>query len=72
MRSVLSVSLPDEIAKELESFARRTGRTKSDIMKESLGVFLWESKLAELHKRLESKAKKAGLITEEEIFKEVS
>jgi predicted DNA-binding protein len=62
MRTVLSVSLPDQMAAELDAFAKATGRNKSDIVKESLGVFLWEVK----------KAKAADIITEEDVFKAVS
>lgn len=43
MRSVLSVSLPEKMATELDAIARATGRNKSDIVKESPGVFLWEA-----------------------------
>ena len=41
MRSVLSVSLPEKMAAQLYILARKTGRNKSDIVKESLGEFLW-------------------------------
>jgi predicted transcriptional regulator len=72
MRTILSVSLPDKVAAELESLARRTGRNKSDIVKESLGVFLWEEKFRTIKKRLASKAKSAGVISEEDIFRTIS
>jgi predicted transcriptional regulator len=64
MRTVLSVSLPDNMAAELEAIAKAMGRNKSDIVKESLGLFLWETKLR--------KAKAAGIVTEEDVFKAVS
>jgi len=44
MRTVLSVSLPEKVAVELEAIAKAMGRNKSDIVKESLGLFLWETK----------------------------
>ena len=44
MRSVVSVSLPPDLAAELDRLARETGRTKSDILKESFGTYLWEMK----------------------------
>ncbi|MBU2227284.1 MAG: ribbon-helix-helix domain-containing protein, partial [Proteobacteria bacterium] len=44
MRTVLSVSLPEKVAAELDAIAKATGRNKSDIVKESLGLFLWETK----------------------------
>ena len=72
MRTVLSVSLPDSMAAELEALAKAMGRNKSDIVKESLGLFLWETKLRNIKKRLSRKAKAAGIVTEEDVFKAVS
>ena len=72
MRTVLSVSLPNNMAAELEAFARTTGRNKSDIVKESLGVFLWEAKFRNIKRQLMPIAKAAGVIAEEDVFKAVS
>ena len=72
MRTVLSVSLPDSMAAELETIAKAMGRNKSDIVKESLGLFLWETKFRNIKKKLSSKAKAAGIVTEEDVFKAVS
>lgn len=72
MRSVLSVSLPEKIAAELDVFARKTGRNKSDIVKESLGEYLWESRFRHIKKRLIPKAKAAGFVTDNDVFKAIS
>lgn len=72
MRTVLSVSLPEEMSKELDEFAKGTGRNKSDIMKESLSLFLWETKLKTVQKKLGPKAKKLGIVSEEDVFKAIS
>lgn len=72
MRTVLSVSLPEKIAEELDRFARDTGRNKSDIVKESLSIFLWEMKLKAVQKKLGLKAKKLGIVSEEDVFKAIS
>jgi predicted transcriptional regulator len=72
MRSVLSVSLPKNISSELEKFARSTGRTKSDIVKESVSLYLWEARFRRLQKRMGTKAKKAGMVSEEDVFKAIS
>ncbi len=52
MGSVLSVSLPAKMASELDAMARETGRNKSDIVKESLGEFLWEARFRRMKNRL--------------------
>mgnify|MGYP001327040755 CR=1 FL=1 len=72
MRTVLSVSLPEDLAKELNAFAKEMGRNKSDILKESLGLYLWDAKLRKAQKLFYSKAKAKGIITEEDMFKEIS
>jgi metal-responsive CopG/Arc/MetJ family transcriptional regulator len=72
MRTVLSVSLPEKMADELDRFAGITGRNKSDIVKESLSLFLWEMKLKAVQKKLGPKAKKLGIVSEEDVFKAIS
>jgi len=72
MRTVLSVSLPNQMAAELETFAKAAGRNKSDIVKESLGQFLWEARFRQVNKKMAKKAKAAGVITEEDVFSRVS
>ncbi len=72
MRTVLSVSLSDRMAAELEALAKATGRNKSDIVKESLSIFLWETRFKQVKARLVKKAKAAGIVTEEDVFRVVS
>jgi len=72
MRSVVSVSLPPDLATELERLARKTGRTKSDILKESFGAYLWETQFRALQRYYIPRAKKAGILTEEDVFRAVS
>jgi predicted DNA-binding protein len=72
MRTVLSVSLPEKMSEELARVARSTGRNKSDIVKESLSMFLWEMKLKAVQKKLAPKAKKLGIVSEEDVFKAIS
>ncbi len=72
MRTVLSVSLPEKMAKELNAFAKEMGRNKSDIMKESLGLYLWETKLRKAQKMFYTKAKVKGILTEEDMLREIS
>ena len=72
MRTVLSISLPQKISSDLDAFAKSTGRNKSDIVKESISQYLWETKYRAVRKTLGAKAKKAGFVTDEDIFKAVS
>jgi metal-responsive CopG/Arc/MetJ family transcriptional regulator len=72
MRSVLSISLPEKIARELDQYAKRQGRNKSDVVKESISLYLWESRFEGARKSLSARAKKKGMVTDEDLFKEVS
>lgn len=72
MRTVLSVSLPEKVASELDAFARNSGRNKSDIVKESISLYLWEARFRESRRSLAARAKKAGIVTDEDVFKAVS
>lgn len=72
MRTVLSVSLSDRMATELDALAKATGRNKSDIVKESLAIFLWETRFKQVKTRLVRKAKAAGVVTEDDVFNAVS
>ena len=71
MRSVLSISLPDKVARELDRFAKSQGRNKSDIVRESISIYLWESRFEGARKSLGTRAKRKGILTNEDIFKEV-
>jgi predicted DNA-binding protein len=72
MRTVLSVSLPENLSSELNALAKKTGRNKSDIVKESISLYLWEARFQKVRKSLTVKAKKAGLVTEEDVFRVIS
>ena len=72
MRRVISISLPERLSSELEDFARASGRNKSDIVKESISLYLWEARLKQSRRRLGAKAKRAGVVTEDDVFKAVS
>lgn len=71
-RNVLSVSLPGKMAKELSAVAVETGRNKRNILKESLGNYLWELKLNKTQKIFFEKAKSKGVLTEEDILRKIS
>jgi predicted transcriptional regulator len=70
--SVLSVSLPEKLASDLEDYARKTGRSKSGIVKESVSLYLWESWFRKIRKPISVKAKKMGIVTEEDVYKAIS
>jgi predicted transcriptional regulator len=72
MRTIVSVSLPPDLATELKRIARKTGRTKSDILKESFSAYLWETQFRALQRYFIPRAKKAGVLTEDDVFRAVT
>lgn len=72
MRTVISVSLPEEVAMELDRLAKDSGRTKSEIVKEALRTFLWEERFRAFRNRIRGRAKKKGFVTDEDVFKDIS
>ena len=72
MRSVLSISLPEKTSSDLEKFAKSTGRSKSDIVKESINLYLWEAQFRKMQRHLSAKAKRHGIVNEDDVFKAVS
>jgi predicted transcriptional regulator len=72
MRTVLSVSLPKPLAAELSRLATKTGRTKSDIVKESVSQYLWEARFRAVQRQLSRRAKRSGMVTEDDVFRAIS
>jgi metal-responsive CopG/Arc/MetJ family transcriptional regulator len=72
MRTVISISFPEEMAVELDKLAKESGRTRSEIVKEALRAFLWEERFRSFRSRIRIKAKRRGLVTDEDVFKDIS
>jgi metal-responsive CopG/Arc/MetJ family transcriptional regulator len=64
--------LPENLSSELDAFAKKTGRNKSDIVKESVSLYLWEARFRSVRKSLGLRAKRKGFITEDDVFRAVS
>jgi len=41
-------------------------------VRESISLYLWEARFRRLKKQLSPKAKKKGMVTEEDVFREIS
>lgn len=72
MRTVMSISLPEQVAEQLEQYVRETGRNKSDVVRESIGLYLWEARLRDTQRRLGARAKRSGIVTEDDAFRAIS
>ena len=71
MRTVLSMRLPEPLAVEISGLATATGRSKSDIVKESLSLYLWEGRVHGLRRHPLRRAKRPGVTAEADLFRAV-
>ena len=72
MRITLTVSLPKEIAIELEALVKRTGKSRSQVVQEALQRQISIERFRGLRERLVPKARKAGFHTDEDVFEAIS
>lgn len=72
MRAVVSVSLPKDMASKLKRVAKEIGKSQSEIIKDSLRAYLWETRFMKLRKVMVEKAEGKGILTDEDVFKAVS
>ncbi len=57
----VSLSLPERLARQAERVAKREGRTRNELLREALKLYLAESKWRELRKYGAAQAGKLGL-----------
>ena len=70
--SAVTIRLDPELQKQLDRLARRTGKTRSDIVREALRRQLAVAQFEDLRKRLMPFAEAAGYLTDEDVFRDVS
>lgn len=58
---LLSVSIPDELMASTEALARRSGRTKSEVVREALRAHLANTELEDLWRYGEERAMALGI-----------
>ena len=72
MRATLTVSLPQDLSRALDEVAAASGRSRSQIVQESLRRQLASEQFHSLRRQLLPKARAAGIYTDEDVFREVS
>jgi len=72
MRDTLTVSLPPAISKELDALVKRTGKTRSALVREAVRRQISLGRFRALRERLVPKAQARGLYTDEDVFKPLS
>ena len=72
MKKAFTVSIPENVKKELDTYAKTQGLTRSDVVKESLREYLFVQKFRNIRKKALPLAQKKGFHTDEDVFKEIS
>jgi len=70
--SALTIRLDPELERQLERLAERSGRSRSEIVREALRRQLAVSQFHDLRKRMMPFAEAAGYLTDEDVFRDVS
>jgi len=62
-----TISLPPKLVKEAEQLAREENRTKSELVREALRLYLEERRWRKLQLKTALQAQKLGIRTEEDV-----
>lgn len=72
MRETITISIPEEMKKELESLTKEEGMTRSEVVKRSLQDYLFFRNLRRIRLKMMAKAEAQGIFTDEDVFDRVS
>ena len=70
--SALTIRLDPDMEKQLERVARRSGRSRSEIVREALRRQLALAQFDDLRARIMPLAGASGYLTDDDVFKDVS
>ena len=70
--ATITVRLDDGLAPILDEVCRRSGQTRSEVMREALRRHLAQLRFAHLRRRVMPFAEARGYLTDEDVFKTVS
>ena len=72
MKSVITIRLDKGLERTLSEVCRRSGRTRSEVVREALKRQLTLARFEQLRKKVLPFAEARGLLTDEDVFKSVS
>ena len=70
--SAITIRIDADLDEQLERLAERTGRSRSEIVRDALRRQLAAAQFEDLRKRLMPFAEAAGYLTDEDVFRDVS
>jgi predicted transcriptional regulator len=72
MDTTLNVRISPSLKRQLEALSRRTQRSSSELVRESLRRYLASEQLAAVRKMTMPLAEAQGFVTDEDVFKAIS
>lgn len=72
MRTAVTVSLPEELTRELDAASREAGTSRSEIVREALKRYFTLREYRALRAELTIEAEAKGIVTDEDVFDRVS
>jgi len=72
MDTMLNVRIPPALKRQLAALSRRTHRSSSELVRESLRRYLVSEQLAAVRKMTVPLAEAQGFVTDEDVFKAIS
>lgn len=72
MRSVVTLSLPPKLAREIDRNAKRLGLSRSEVVRRLLERTLLEDRFDELCRELKAGFRSESIVTDEDVFERVS
>jgi predicted transcriptional regulator len=72
MDPTLTVRVSPDLKRQLEALSRRTHRSASELVRESLRRFIASEQIAAIRKMTVPLAEAQGFVTDEDVFKTVS
>jgi len=70
--SALTIRLDPEMEEQLDRVAKRSGRSRSEVVRDALRRQLAVAQFEDLRKRMMPFAEAAGYLTDEDVFRDVS
>ena len=72
MRESISISLPEDLKAELDKVTEAEGISRSDLVREAVREYLFTRRFRTLRQELLAYGGAQGIITDEDVFREVS
>ena len=72
MQSSITVSIPTQIKKKLDSVSKKENMRKGEIIRDALKQYFAQKEFQELRQMVIPKAQKQGFFTDEDVFKVIS